>query len=237
MDPGGADEALRLFCKAIELDPDFASAYGMAAWCYVPRKANIWMEDRAREIAEAARLARRAVDLGADDAVALSGGGYALAFVAHDLDDGAAFIDQALSLNPNLALAWHCSGWTRAFLGEPESAIEQLMLTMRLSPRDPLSFRAQGGVAFAHFLAGRYDEASLWAERALRMRPTFLPALRELAAAHALAGRPYEARETGTGCQLAPSLRVADIKDWIPFRRSEDLARMEDGLRMAGLPE
>ena len=29
------DEALRLFYKAIELDPDFASAYGMAAWCYV----------------------------------------------------------------------------------------------------------------------------------------------------------------------------------------------------------
>ncbi len=233
-----ADEALRLFCKAIELDPDFASAYGMAAWCYVPRKANFWMGERAREIDEAARLARRAVNLGADDAVALSGGGYALAFVAHDLDDGSAFLDSALALNPNLALAWHCSGWTRAFLGEPETAIEQLTHTMRLSPRDPLSFRAQGGVAFAHFLAGRYEEASLWAERALRMRPTFLPALRELAAAHALAGRLSEAQEIAARLlQLAPTLRVPDVKDWIPFRRSEDLARMEDGLRRAGLPE
>jgi tetratricopeptide (TPR) repeat protein len=160
----------------------------MAAWCYVPRKANFWMEERAQEIEEAARLARRAVNLGSGDAVALSGGGYALAFVAHDLDDGSAFIDQALALNPNLALAWHCSGWTRAFLGEPETAIKQLTHTMRLSPRDPLVFRAQCGVGFAHFLAGRYDEASLWAEAALRMRPTFLPALRELAAAHSLAG-------------------------------------------------
>jgi hypothetical protein len=33
-------EALRLFSKAIELDADFASAYGMAAWCYVWRKIN-----------------------------------------------------------------------------------------------------------------------------------------------------------------------------------------------------
>src|SRR5262249_41269735 len=29
------DEALRAFYKAVELDPDFAAAYGMAAWCYI----------------------------------------------------------------------------------------------------------------------------------------------------------------------------------------------------------
>jgi hypothetical protein len=28
-------EALRLFLKAVELDDNFSSAYGMAAWCYV----------------------------------------------------------------------------------------------------------------------------------------------------------------------------------------------------------
>ena len=31
-------EALRLFYRAIELDPNYASAYGMAAWCHVLRK-------------------------------------------------------------------------------------------------------------------------------------------------------------------------------------------------------
>jgi adenylate cyclase len=109
----GASEALRLFRNATDLDPGFASAYGMAAWCYVPRKANFWMEERAQEIEEAARLARRAVNLGSGDAVALSGGGYALAFVAHDLDDGSAFIDQALALNPNLALERFPAGLNR----------------------------------------------------------------------------------------------------------------------------
>ena len=39
------------------------------------------MTDRAQEIAEAARLARRAVALGGDDAFALSSGGNALAYV------------------------------------------------------------------------------------------------------------------------------------------------------------
>jgi hypothetical protein len=50
-----SDEALRQFRRAIELDPGFASAYGMAAWGFVLRKANRWMADRAQEIAEAAR--------------------------------------------------------------------------------------------------------------------------------------------------------------------------------------
>jgi hypothetical protein len=67
------DEALRRFYRAIELDRDFASAYDMAA--FVWRKVNGWIGNRAQEIAEAARLARAAVDLGADDSVALSAGG------------------------------------------------------------------------------------------------------------------------------------------------------------------
>ena len=84
------DAALLLFEKAIELDPDFASAYGTAAWCYLWRKVNGWMIDPQREAAEGARLARRAVELGRDDAVALARGGHALAHFAGDLDGGIA---------------------------------------------------------------------------------------------------------------------------------------------------
>src|SRR5262249_49770243 len=82
------DEALRLFAKSIELDPDFALAHARAAFCYVYRRTNHWMIDRTQEVAEAGRLARRAVDLGRDDAVALSYGGFVLGSVVGDLDDG-----------------------------------------------------------------------------------------------------------------------------------------------------
>src|ERR1700704_6136000 len=160
------DEALRMFRGAIALDPDFASAYGIAAWCYTWRRINRWTTDRAQETAEATRLARRAVDLGTDDAVALCMGGYALAFVAHDIDGGAALIDRALSMKPNLAWAWHSSGWVRDFLGEPEVAIKHLEHGMRLSPLDPFVFRAYAGLACSHFLAGRYEESAAWAEKA-----------------------------------------------------------------------
>ena len=43
------DEALRLFNRAIELDPDFASAYGRAALCYVlPRSMAGFQTQRTR---------------------------------------------------------------------------------------------------------------------------------------------------------------------------------------------
>src|SRR4029450_9329531 len=62
-------EALHMFYKAIELDPDFASAHGMAAWCHCQRKAFRWVTNRSQEIADTTRLARRAVELGRDDRV------------------------------------------------------------------------------------------------------------------------------------------------------------------------
>jgi TolB-like protein/class 3 adenylate cyclase len=233
-----SEEALRLFYRSIELDPGFASAYGMAAWSFVWRKVNGWMIDRISEVREAERLARRAVELGADDAIALSGGGYALVFVVHDLDNGAAFIDRALALNPSLAWALHSSGWTKAFLGDPDAAIKHLTEAMRLSPLDPLSFRAKGGIAFAHFLARRYDEAITWAESALRERPNYLAAIRELAAASALAGHLPEAQKAMAHLrQIDPAMRVTTVKDWVPLRRPDDLKRLQEGLRQAGLPE
>ena len=40
--------ALRLFYKAVQLDPNFASAYGMAAWCYTLAQAE-WVDGRPRQ--------------------------------------------------------------------------------------------------------------------------------------------------------------------------------------------
>jgi tetratricopeptide (TPR) repeat protein len=161
------DAALPLFYRAIDLDPDFASAHGMAAWCYAWRKINGWMTDRAQEIAETARRAQRAADLGRDDADALSRCAHALAFVVGDLDTAATFSDRALALNPNLAGAWYASGWVGVWLGDLDVAINHFAHALRLGPLDPHTIGVQAGTAFAHFLAGRYQEAASWAEKAM----------------------------------------------------------------------
>jgi TolB-like protein len=231
-------EALRLFYRAIEIDPHFASAHGMAAWCYVMRKNFGWMTDPLHELAELERLAKKAVALGKEDAVALHTGGFALAHVAGHLDAGAALIDRALALDPNLAAAWHVSGWVRIHLGEPETAIEHMARAMRLDPLDPMLYGMQNGTAAGHFLAGRYDEASSWAEKALREEPTHMPALRMAAASHALGGRLPKAREAMARLlRIDPALCVSKVAAFVPFRRPEDAGRYVQGLRQAGLPE
>src|SRR5262249_20953574 len=126
------EEALRLYYKVIELDPEFSAAYAAAAMCFTRLKAFGWVVDREQQIAEARRLARRAVQLGKDDATALSIAGFVLAHVSKELDDGAAFLDQAVLINPNLASAWSFRGWVKLWLGESGQAVECFSHGMRL---------------------------------------------------------------------------------------------------------
>jgi adenylate cyclase len=232
------DEALRLFHSAIELDPDFASAYGRAASYYVHAKVSGWISITPNEIAEVRRLAQRAVELGRDDAIALATSGWALAHIVRDLEVAPGFIDRALILNSNLAEAWFWGGWMKTWLGEPEPALERFARAMRLNPLDePVGLR--NGTAHAHFFLGRYDEAASWAAMALQDNPDFHPALRIAAASNAMAGRPEQAHKAVALLrQLNPSLRLSTLKDQAgPYRRAEDLSRYEQGLRQAGLPE
>ena len=231
-------QALSLFKRAIELDPKFASAYGMAARCYVQRKAGGWVTDRDHETAETARLARRAAELGKEDSVALGTAGFALAWVVGEVEEGATLIERALALNPNFAWGWGFSGWINVWLGKPEVATEHLACALRLSPHDPLSLTYQAASACAHFFNERYTEAWSWAETAMRDRPNYAFPHCIGAASAALAGRLTEARKAMARVhELMPDLRTSNLKEFFPLRRSRDLANFADGLRKAGLAE
>ncbi|MNX31705.1 Transcriptional regulator HilA [compost metagenome] len=232
------DEALPLFHQAIQSDPHFASAHAMAAWCHCWRKVNGWMADRPREMAEGASLARRAIELDRNDAVALTRAGHALGHLGGDLSAGVALLDKALVLNPNLAAAWFLGAFLRLWHGETDEAIEHFTHGMRLSPLDPELYRMQAGMATAHLFLGRYDAAIQWSEKALRDLPSFLMAAAIVAASHALAGRTEDARRAMAHLRkLDPALRVSNITDWLPIQRPDNLAALADGLRQAGLPE
>jgi len=232
------NDALRLFYRAIELDPGFASAHGLAAWCFVRRRLSGWMEAPAREMAELERLARRASELAGDDAVALFSAGWALVQTSAYAEAGAAMIDRALTLNPNIPAAWLVGGWTKIYLGEAQTAIAYFVRAIRLNPLDPLIARMHTGVAAAQFLVGHYMEAAVSAEAALRQHPDDLPLLRVAAASHALADQAPDAkRNLARICHLVPALRLSEVAKLAPCRRPEDVARYVDGMRRAGLPE
>jgi TolB-like protein/tetratricopeptide (TPR) repeat protein len=230
-------EALQHFYKAIEIDPKFALAHALATSCYAWRNANGWATDPAREIAETKRLAELATQFGQDDAQVLCWSGTGLAFVVGDVDAGIALVERALRLNPNLMDAWLTSGLIRLVSGEWNLAIEHFAHAMRLSPFEPSLFMMQQGTASGHFYTGRYEEAAAWSAKSIGENPNYSSAWRVAAASNAFLGRQQQAEKAIVRLrQLDPGLRIATIKYSIPLRPS-DLARMEEGLRKAGLPE
>jgi TolB-like protein len=221
-------EALRLSQIANKLDPDFALAYALGAQMLGQKKGFGWRVDAAAEIGEARRLARRALELDKTDATVLAGAGHALCFVVREVEDGGSLLSRSINLDPNLAFARLWSGWAQIYLGDEGAAMEQFHVALRLSPLDPRIFLSQTGVAYAHFLAGRYEDASSWATTAIRQQSNFLVAHRILMASHAMAGRITEAREVCAGALLIdPSQRIAKTKN----------RKFVEALRIAGMPE
>lgn len=233
MSSSAVEEALQLFHGAIQRDPDFASAHAMAAWCHCWRKLNRWPTD----VAEGARLGRRAVELGPDDAVALARSGHALAHLTRELDDSIGLLDRALALDSNLAAGWYLSGFLKVWRGEPDGAIEAISHGMRLSPLGADVYQMEIGIALAHLMAGRSAEAMASAEKVSRHMADYALPASILAASYTRAGRRSEARQAMQQLRrIDPTLRLSELGEWLPFRRTEDLKNFADALREAGLP-
>jgi len=230
--------ALEFFYKALELDPKFASPYGMVARCYLQRKGFNWVTDREHEAEQTARMARQAAELGRNDPIALAAAGSALVIVLGDFKGGLSLIEQSLAINPNLAWAVMFSANAMAYLGDPEGALARATLAMRLSPQDPQMFGMQLAAAWPHFFACRFEEALSWTEAALRGRPDFFLAICVEAASAAMAGKLDQARRAMARIrEINPNLRVSNLKDLLRFERQKDFDLWIEGLREAGLPE
>jgi tetratricopeptide (TPR) repeat protein len=138
----------------------------------------------------------------------------------------------------NLAVAWQRSGWVRGYAGDSDGAIESLNKAIRLNPLDTRVFLTQSAMAFAHFIAGRDDEAAGWAAMALRVKPNWLPALRMTIASNAMRGQAEQAkRALSTYLGIDPEVTITKLCEYYPFRREADRRRLIAAMRKAGVPE
>ena len=130
------------------------------------------------------------------------------------MEEGAALLARAISLDPNLAVARIWNGWVQIYLGDGDAAIEQFQIGLRMSPLDTRIFLAQTGMANAHFLAGRYEDGSLWAKIAVQQNPNFVGAHRIMMSCHAMAGRIEEARQAwAVARQIDPTQRISTVRN------------------------
>ncbi|WMT73334.1 adenylate/guanylate cyclase domain-containing protein [Bradyrhizobium sp. Ash2021] len=233
---GAVPEAYELFKKAIGQDPEYAAAYAVAASALMRQQADsgVTLTDEMRT--EALRFAELGSRLANEDALALARCGHVVTYLGHEYDRGASLVEQAVALNPNLAMAWHSRGWVSLMCAQPERAIESFDRMIRLSPLDPLRMGAWTGTSFALFHLGRYDDGAAVAVKSIQYR-TDAQTLGAYIMNSVRAGRVAEAREAAARLlKLQPDFRVSHVKEAFPIRSLDERERIAAALRDAGLP-
>jgi len=167
--PEDADKALALLGKAIELEPDFAAAHAMIAWCHEQRYLRGGMQEETRNAA--LHHARHAIAAGGDDAAALATAGFVIAVCGRDYETALTAFDRSFALSSSSALALGFSSIVRAWKGDDAIAVEQANRALRLSPVDPWIQLPYTGLAYAHFAAGRFEETVAAASLATQSNP------------------------------------------------------------------
>jgi len=234
-------ESLRLLYKAIELDPSFAAAYGLAAYCHHMQWVFAWQTLPDDCFSEGVRLARLAAEMGDDDPEALWTAGRTLAALAGECERGLALIERSISLNPNSARAWWVSGMTHAHLGHAQTALNHFERAQRLNPRDASEHGHWNGIALAHLFCGNFGRAKEAIDRALIDWPSSPAALRTKAAICGQLGKIDEGRACVRRLlTLNPDTTVATVTalNHLQMRPNPvGLKNFLDGLRRSGLSE
>jgi TolB-like protein/Flp pilus assembly protein TadD len=230
--------AIRCTEQALAIDPNYAPAMALAAYCYGERAVQGWRHDGATEVAEGVRLAARAVELGQEDGNVLWMAALATLRLAKDRERAKELAYRSLELNPNSAIAMSVAGVVETMSGNPGKALELLLRAQRLSPRDPRGWVIAANVALAHFADGRFEEAVTFTNRALLHNPRFGAPLRVLAASLALLGQRDKAAEAIQRLlKIDPQLSLSALRIRLAFMHERVWNRLAEGLKLAGLPE
>jgi tetratricopeptide (TPR) repeat protein len=225
------NDVRRMFEKAIEVDPNFASAYAALGEYYRRTVSYGWTEFNDKALQKAEDLARTAIML--DDAsssahrvlgrVYLRQGQYNLAVSE---------LQRALELNPNDAISRMTLGAVMLYSGERvDEAIDLMKSSLRFDPKESPGNYME--LAIAQYLNGEYVEAITTLERGTVLWPDFAGYSIVFAAAYAQTGRTAEAEQAARNyLRQDPFFELDSYGS--AFRNPNDRAKVIDGLRKAG---
>jgi tetratricopeptide (TPR) repeat protein len=186
-------EARRLLERSLVLNEGSADAHAFLAMVLVNLWTQNWEDDREGLLRRAEEHAARAVELNPRHAR----GHYARGQVAQSrrrFDQALAAFEVALGITPNLPFIHARRGWVRNLMGQPAEALADFAHAVRISPHEPYVGTTYWGMAFAHLMLGRDEDAVALAVRAIAENPGIPNVRLQLASTLALVGRMEEAR-------------------------------------------
>lgn len=238
--PDGAGDfrkAKALLDKAVELDPDIASAWsGLAFIHYVASLRPIPGISAHNSKDLSLQAAQKAVSIDSKNAEGhwIIGVGYARNGLP---EQGLASCRTAMDINPNNDCAYVCAGLANMALGKPADALPHFRHSLQLNPRfRPFTKHKYMGLAYLH--SGQDENAIDALNQAIVGAPKDPMANFALASALALTGRMEDARGT---LEKAMALAYEDRTTIETLRANYSwlgprFERVLEGLRLAGMP-
>ncbi len=221
--------------RAIELDPEFARAYGslgVAIMRSVLRGWSPWpgeMRDRALD------LVKRATALDPDSQEVQ----WSLGFVSLYRSEHQAALEAArrsIELAPSYADGYGLLALISNWIGASQDAIGYAEQGMKLDPHYTWDYPYN--IGYAHYSLGAHERAEMFLREALERNPAALPAQMILIANYARWGRLDDAEWEVSQLSITnPELTRSHFKDLWPFATEEQRQRVMGDLQAAGLPE
>jgi DNA-binding SARP family transcriptional activator/TolB-like protein len=238
MERGPFMRAGEYLSHAIQLEPDYAGAYAWYAYWHIFYVGQGWADDPNATMQEAGEMAERAIVLDPFDARGLAIAGHVRAFMHRRLHEAISLHDRALSLNPNLAMAWDLSGVAYAYLGDWEEAERRVNRYKKLSPLDPHAFFYDTAFIIIALLKRDYESAVVAGRAVTEMNPSFSAAWKPYLSALGHLGRTQEAAVVRRRLLvIEPDFSIERFMATAPFERAGDRELYAEGLRLAGIPE
>lgn len=229
------NEAGKLFTRAIQRDPRFATALAELALARLWQVALGWDETPGDTVAAALESARRATTFDARDPAAQAALGFAY-LMSGDLENGLAAAGRAVQLNPSSPEAWGWLSWARLLANDTKGCIDAAKRTQRLAPLSVYSSIVNDNLSQAYWQEGRYVRGLEAARRLLAERPDYFLGHIYVAMNAVGLGKLDEARAAINAARRAqPDLSLAMVQGMYGVTRPAIDARRNAVLRSAGL--
>ena len=229
----GANAAIPLLKRALELEPEYAWARALLAQCFHFRfsRGGLGEADRVAST----QYARAATAAGSDDATTLAIAAMVIWFDGHDVSTAFELFDRSLAVSNSNVVALSNSAFVLAWMGNSEIAIERAQRAIKLSPFD--TSNSYLALAVAYFHTNNPEKAREAAQRAVEANPAFsVPRVLHSAALMRLDRRSEAIAEAQRVRELDPTFT---IRNWsvtvgiVP----EIFSLFADALRDAGIPD
>ena len=233
-------ETLEFFQRAIDLDPEFSSAYAGIAYACAIRILIGESTDKQKDLQRGITAAEAGIEVDPTDPFVFFAQGRILIF-GGEHDKAINAFQRAISLNPNYALAHFGLGHGYWHAGQPDKSVPLLEEAIRLSPHDPILWAFLASKAIALVMVGDYEEGIAFSREAqkehgtLKQRSIIFSHLGEVSGLGLLEKSDEAAEALHRLKAVFPEITQKAIQEAIPMVESEGKQRLFEGLKLAGL--